>query len=128
MTTNKRTTSEKSPWIETQNVNDLVEDTGNIYASINIMSNRSRQIANELKEELNSKLEEFASSIDNLEEVHENREQIEISKYYEKLPHPTILSLEEFTGEDTYFRFRTVEESIAFAKAEKERKSKERRR
>jgi len=77
----KRTTSEQSPWIQTQQLSDIADQTGNIYRSIAIVAKRSNQISANLKEELNQKLEEFASSVDNLEEVHENREQIEISKY-----------------------------------------------
>lgn len=101
----KRTTSEQSPWIQTQQLGDIADRTGNIYRSIAIVAKRSSQISSAIKEELNQKLEEFASSVDNLEEVHENREQIEISKYYEKLPHPTILAMDEFKNDGTYFRF-----------------------
>ncbi|MBX2845828.1 MAG: DNA-directed RNA polymerase subunit omega [Saprospiraceae bacterium] len=107
----KRTTSDKSPWIETQQIADIAEKTGNIYKSIAVVAKRSKQIASNLKEELNSKLEEFASSVDNLEEVHENREQIEISKYYEKLPNAVILALNEFEEDETYYRFQTEEET-----------------
>jgi DNA-directed RNA polymerase subunit K/omega len=78
---------------------DLVEletETGNIYESIVIISKRSDQIAVEIKKELDQKLEEFASYSDNLDEVFENREQIEISKFYERLPKPTLIAIEEF--------------------------------
>ncbi len=105
-----RTTSDKSAWIETQQLSDIADKSGNIYKSIVIMSNRSKQMSSRLKEELNGKLEEFASSVDNLEEVHENREQIEISKYYEKLPHTVILAMDEFMANETYYRFKTEEE------------------
>ncbi|MGD1840094.1 MAG: DNA-directed RNA polymerase subunit omega [Thermonemataceae bacterium] len=70
--------------------------TDNIYKSLVVISKRAKQIALETKEELHSKLNEFASAIDNLEEVFENREQIEISRYYERLPKPTTLATEEF--------------------------------
>ena len=70
----------------TRNLDDLTKDTGNIYETVIIVSRRANQIAVEMKQELNKKLEEFASYSDNLEEVFENREQIEISKFYERLP------------------------------------------
>lgn len=82
----------------------LDEKTGNLYESVAIISKRANQIAAQMKEELNSKLEEFASETDNLEEIFENREQIEISKYYESLPKPTLLATEEFMNDKVYFR------------------------
>jgi DNA-directed RNA polymerase subunit K/omega len=69
---------------------------GNIYEAVVIIAKRSRQIASKLKEELASKLEEFSTGIDNLEEIHENREQIEISRYYERLPKPTTIATDEY--------------------------------
>lgn len=110
MTTN-RTTSEENPYIETQQLSAIAEKTGNIYKSIDIIAARSVQISRDIKEELTNKLEEFASSVDNLEEIHENREQIEISKYYEKLPHPVKLALEEFMDDDTYYREKETSEN-----------------
>ncbi len=88
----------------TRNLSDLVKETGNVYASIVIVSRRANQIAVEMKEELNNKLEEFASYNDNLEEVFENREQIEISKYYERLPKPNLIALQEFLEGNIYYR------------------------
>jgi DNA-directed RNA polymerase subunit K/omega len=82
--------------IVTRNMADFANDTGNVYESIAIISKRANQISVKLKEELNSKLAEFATTVDNLEEVFENREQIEISKHYERLPKPTNLAVEEF--------------------------------
>jgi DNA-directed RNA polymerase subunit K/omega len=82
--------------IITRDVVSLSQETGNIYEAVVIMSKRSRQLSLKIKDELNSKLSEFASSVDNLEEVFENREQIEISKYYERLPKSPILAIEEF--------------------------------
>lgn len=78
--------------------------TGNLYESVVVISKRANQIAAQMKEELHSKLEEFASETDNLEEIFENREQIEISKYYESLPKPTLLATEEFLEDKVYFR------------------------
>jgi len=86
---------------------DLVEiekPTSNVYESIVIVAKRANQIGSELKTELNSKLEEFASYSDNLEEVFENREQIEISKFYERLPKPTLIAMEEYLEGNVYFR------------------------
>lgn len=88
----------------TQNVSELDKQTGNIYESVVIISRRANQIAVDIKEELSKKLEEFAYYTDNLEEVFENREQIEISKYYERLPKPTAIALEEFKQGQIYFR------------------------
>ncbi|HOI31362.1 MAG: DNA-directed RNA polymerase subunit omega [Bacteroidales bacterium] len=80
------------------------EGTGNIYETTAILSKRANQISIEMKEELNKKIAEFASSSDNLEEVFENREQIEIAKFYEKLPKPTLIAIQEFLNDEIYFR------------------------
>ena len=88
----------------TRNSNDLGDKVGNLYEALAIISKRSNQIGSEIKEELNAKLSEFASSSDNLEEIFENREQIEISKYYEKLPKPLALAMVEFEGDQIYHR------------------------
>lgn len=88
----------------TRNIMDLCDETGNIYESVAIISKRSNQIAVEIKQDLNKKLQEFASYNDSLEEVFENREQIEISRYYEKLPKPTLLAAEEFERDQIYWR------------------------
>lgn len=94
--------------IETQNLEAMAKDTGNVYESIYIIANRANQIASQIKQELHSKLEDFASHTDNLEEVHENREQIEISKFYEKLPHPTIIATNEFLNKELTVRAEEV--------------------
>jgi DNA-directed RNA polymerase subunit K/omega len=88
----------------TRNVNKLYTDTGNVYKSVVIISKRANQIASEMKEELQQKLSEFASNSDNLEEIFENREQIEISKHYERLPKPVAIAIQEFTEDETYYR------------------------
>lgn len=88
----------------TRNIMDLCEETGNIYESVAIIAKRSNQIAAEIKQDLNKKLTEFASYNDSLEEVFENREQIEISRYYEKLPKPTLLATQEFIEGNVYHR------------------------
>ena len=89
--------------LKTRNVKEFTENTHNVYESVTVISKRARQISATLKEELNSKLAEFASTVDNLEEIFENREQIEISKFYERMPKPTNLATEEFLeGELTH--------------------------
>lgn len=98
----KNTNAEKST--VTRDLDKYDNQTENIYESIVVMSKRANQISIELKEELTQKLEEFASHTDNLEEIFENREQIEISKFYERLPKPTAISVKEFEDEGTYFR------------------------
>ena len=86
----------------TRNLKDYDRETGNVYESLVIISKRANQISSELKEELNAKLSEFNTASDNLEEVFENREQIEISKYYERLPKPTLIALNEFQEKKIY--------------------------
>ena len=88
----------------TRDLADLNYGTGNIYETVSIVSKRANQISVALKDELNKKLEEFASFTDNLEEVFENREQIEISKYYERLPKPTLIAMAEYLDGNVYFR------------------------
>ena len=88
----------------TRDVRQLDIETDNIYESIVIMSKRANQIANNVKEELHGKLAEFASSNDNLEEVFENREQIEISKHYERMPKATLIAVDEFLNNKIYYR------------------------
>ena len=78
--------------------------TGNIYETVAILTKRANQIASEMKEELNKKIEEFATNNDSLEEVFENREQIEIAKFYERLPKPTLIAIHEFLNDEIYFR------------------------
>lgn len=89
---------------ETRDVSRMVKDTGTIYETIAVLAKRSNQISTELKEELSAKLEEFATSQDNLEEIFENREQIEISKYYERLPKPHSIAIQELLEDKIYTR------------------------
>jgi DNA-directed RNA polymerase subunit K/omega len=88
----------------TRDVSQLDKETQNIYQTVMIVAKRANQISVELKQELNRKLEEFAYYTDNLEEVFENREQIEISKYYERLPKPTLIATQEFLEDSIYYR------------------------
>ncbi|MBS1737012.1 MAG: DNA-directed RNA polymerase subunit omega [Bacteroidetes bacterium] len=96
--------SNTSNVIETQNLVDIKNKTGNLYESIVVMAKRANQINITIKEELHNKLEEFASHTDSLEEIHENKEQIEISKAYERMPNPAILANEEFMEDKVYYR------------------------
>lgn len=111
-----------SPSAETRNLKDISDKTGNLYQSLVVISKRAKQINGSLKEELNAKLNEFAATTDNLEEVFENREQIEISKHYEKMPRPSLQAFAQFMDDELYYRKRTAEE-----KAEAEAKAKERK-
>lgn len=91
----------------TRDLDKIAAQTGNVYESVVIISKRARQIAVNIKEELNNKLAEFATTVDNLEEVFENREQIEISKFYERLPKPTTTATEEFLEGKLNYRMRS---------------------
>ncbi len=90
--------------IETRHLDDIKGKTGNLYESISIVGKRANQINISLKEELHNKLEEFASHTDSLEEIHENKEQIEISRAYERMPNPALLATQEFLEDKVYFR------------------------
>ena len=93
----------------TRDINLLDKETNNIYQTVMIVAKRANQISVEIKQELNRKLEEFAYYTDNLEEVFENREQIEISKFYERLPKPTLIALQEFLDDEIYYRIAETE-------------------
>ena len=88
----------------TRKLTDIDTPTGNLYESVTIIAKRANQIATELKQELNRKLADFSSSTDALEETFENREQIEISKYYERIPKPTLIATEEFLDGEVVFK------------------------
>lgn len=90
--------------VEAKNLMEIKAPTGNLYESISIIAKRANQINISLKEELHNKLEEFASHTDSLEEIHENKEQIEISRAYEKMPNPSILATQEFLENKVYYR------------------------
>ncbi|MEO6917010.1 MAG: DNA-directed RNA polymerase subunit omega [Chitinophagaceae bacterium] len=89
---------------ETKNLTDIKNKTGNLYESIAIIGKRANQINITMKEELHNKLEEFASHTDSLEEIHENKEQIEISRAYERMPNPALLATQEFMEDKIYHR------------------------
>ena len=88
----------------TRNIEDFTKGTNNVYETVAILSKRSNQISLEMKEELNQKISEFATTTDNLEEVFENREQIEIAKFYEHLPKPTLIAIHEYLNQEVHFR------------------------
>lgn len=90
--------------VVTRQKDQFYKGTGNIYETVAILTKRANQIATEMKEELNKKIEEFATNNDSLEEVFENREQIEIAKFYERLPKPTLIAIHEFLHDEIYFR------------------------
>ena len=99
------------PSIITRDLNVLAKDTENLYESVSVISKRARQISAKVKEELSTKLAEFATTVDNLEEIFENREQIEISRFYERMPKSTIVAMEEFLGGELTFRYPEIEEN-----------------
>lgn len=88
----------------TRDLSEIAKETGNVYEATVIIAKRANQIASEVKQELSSKLEEFSNYADTLEETFENKEQIEISKYYEKLPKPTLVATDEYLNHEIYFR------------------------
>ena len=88
---------------QTRDLISMSEDTGNVYETVCIIAKRANQIAGEMKHDLEKKLQEFAPYNDNLEEVNENREQIEISRYYERLPKPTLIATQEYIDHKLFF-------------------------
>lgn len=98
----KRTTA--SSTTETRDVMKLAEPVGNVYEMVRIISKRANQLSVEMKTDLDNKLQEFASYTDNLEEIFENHEQIEISRFYEKLPKPALIALQEWEEDNIYYR------------------------
>lgn len=104
MSTTKKMVSSLNPLIETRDVVALKNVTGNVYESIVVASKRANQINVSVKEELHRKLDDFANHTDTLEEVHENKEQIEISKFYERMANPALQALNEFVTDRIYYR------------------------
>lgn len=93
------------PNLKARNISQIVGPTGNVYESLAIITKRSKQLAIDLKHELHNKLEEFAVNTDTIEEITENKEQIEISKFYEKIPNPTLIATEEFLNGEVHFHY-----------------------
>ena len=88
----------------TRKLVDLDNETRNIYETVNIIASRANQISTELKAELTRKLADFSSPTDTMEETFENREQIEISRYYERLPKPVLIATEEFLDGELFYK------------------------
>jgi DNA-directed RNA polymerase subunit K/omega len=93
------------PNVRARNMNELVGETGNIYETLSIITKRAKQLSVDIKHELNNKLEEFAINAETLEEIHENKEQIEISKFYERLPNPVIIAMDEYLKGKIQYRY-----------------------
>jgi len=93
------------PNVRARNVSQLTAETSNIYETLAVITQRSKQLATDIKSELHQKLEEFAVSSDTIEEVTENKEQIEISKFYERLPNPVIIATEEYLAGELHFHY-----------------------
>ncbi len=97
---------------ETRDVMKMSEPIGNVYEMVCVISKRANQISVDMKQDLDAKLQEFASFSDNLEEVFENHEQIEISRFYEKLPKPSLLAIEEWKENEIYYRNPVIEKDL----------------
>ncbi len=92
------------PNVQARNIQEMIKNTGNIYEALSIISKRAGQISVDLKHELHNKLEEFAVNSDTIEEIHENKEQIEISKFYERLPNPVLIATDEFLNGEIHIQ------------------------
>ena len=103
----KKTTAPDN--IITRDMIKLGETTGNVYETVRIIGKRANEISVDIKQDLGKKLQEFSSSVDSLEEIFENREQIEISRYFERIPKPTLIATEEFMHNEVYYRNPTKE-------------------
>lgn len=88
----------------TRDMMSMAEETGNVYETVRIIGKRANEISVEMKHDLENKLREFTSVNDNMEEIFENREQIEISRYFERLPKPTLIATQEYLEEEIYYR------------------------
>lgn len=104
MSINKKALASVNPMVETRDVIAIKEKTGNLYESIVVMARRANQISVTMKEDLHKKLDEFSSHTDTLEEIHENKEQIEISRMYERMANPALQSTNEFFEDKIYYR------------------------
>lgn len=98
------------PNVKARDIDNLASNTGNVYEALAIITKRSKQLSVDLKHELHQKLEEFAVATDAIEEVSENKEQIEISKFYERLPNPVVIATEEYLNGELYHRYNKREE------------------
>lgn len=94
------------PNLSARDINNMAQSSGNVYEALAVIAKRAKQLSIDLKQELHQKLEEFAVSTDTIEEISENKEQIEISKFYERLPNPTVIATEEYLNSDVYYRYK----------------------
>ncbi|MEM9992459.1 MAG: DNA-directed RNA polymerase subunit omega [Bacteroidota bacterium] len=106
MTDIKSKVQSLDPNLEARDVKEIAASTGNIYEVLNVISRRARQLSIDLKQELHQKLDEFATTSDTIEEVSENKEQIEISKFYERLPNPTLIATNDFLQGEVFFKYK----------------------
>jgi hypothetical protein len=106
----KRTKADTS--IKTRNLNDFDTLTGNLYETIAMLSKRSDQISADLKQELYKKIEDFAVATDSLDEIHENKEQIELAKFYEQLPKPCLIAINEYMDEKLVYKNPTTKVGV----------------
>ena len=109
MTDIKNKVQNLDPNVKARNIKDMVRPTGNMFEALVDISKRANQISNQLKRELHTKLEEFSVTSDTIEEIHENKEQIEISKFYERLPNPAIIATEEYLNGELVMKYRDEE-------------------
>lgn len=114
MTDIKNKVQSIDPNAEARNIDDFIRETGNIYEALTVIASRAKQLSVEIKQELHAKLDEFAITSETIEEIQENKEQIEISKFYEKLPNPTIIATNEFFDGRLEYRKRDSEEEKGF--------------
>ena len=101
------------PNVKARDIEDMSIKSGNIYETLNIIQKRAKRLSIDIKQELHQKLEEFAVTTDTIEEIQENKEQIEISKFYERLPHATIIATEEFLEDQLSHSYKDVQEEEA---------------
>ncbi|HMS98830.1 MAG TPA: DNA-directed RNA polymerase subunit omega [Saprospiraceae bacterium] len=109
MTDIKNKVQNLDPNVKARNIKEMVRPTGNMFEALVAISKRANQISNQLKRELHTKLEEFSVTSDTIEEIHENKEQIEISKFYERLPNPAIIATEEYLHGELAIKYRDEE-------------------
>ena len=109
MTDIKNKVQNLDPKVKARNIKEMVRPTGNMFEALVAISKRANQISNQLKRELHTKLEEFSVTSDTIEEIHENKEQIEISKFYERLPNPAIIATEEYLHGELAIKYRDEE-------------------
>ncbi|HMS67773.1 MAG: DNA-directed RNA polymerase subunit omega [Saprospiraceae bacterium] len=111
MTDIKSKVQSLEPNIRARDVKKFLTESKNIYETLAVITKRANQISVDIKHELHTKLDEFSVSTDTIEEIHENKEQIEISKFYERLPNPVIIAIEEFMNEEFTFRYKNTPEN-----------------